>query len=169
VYAKKHNPFMLSSVIADDPKLAARVVPMSDLEGDLAANRAPEFALIAPDICHDMHGGPTCLPGGNLDRTGDALVGTLVSEIMASSAWTSHSLIVVTFDESENKREPAPNDLDIGGRVATIVITKSGPKGVKSKVLYDHYALLRTLEDGFGLAALAHAAQAKPMAEFFSP
>lgn len=169
VYGKKHDPFMLSSAIADDPKAALNVVPLDELGQDLASNRAPDFALIAPDLCHDMHGGPTCLPGGGLDRTGDAFVGKWVGDIMASSVWTDRSLIVVTFDESENRREVAPNALDIGGHVATIVITKTGPKGVQSKVLYDHYALLRTLEDGFGLARLGHAAQAKPMVEFFSP
>ena len=46
-----------------------------------------------------------------------------------------------------------------GGHIPTIVITNHGPRGVSDDTAYNHYSLLRTLEDAFGLRAhLGHAA-----------
>ena len=38
-----------------------------------------------------------------------------------------------------------------GGHIPTIVITNHGPRGVKDATPYNHYALLRTMEDAFGI------------------
>ncbi len=171
LYAKKHNPFMLYSITANNPTSAANVVPLEQLQTDLANNTAPNFAFIAPDLCHDMHGAPNCLPGARLEQTADAWLAVLVNSIMASPAWVAGSFIVITFDESENHREAAPNSTEVGGHVATIVIGHSNNLGSNhsntSNVLYNHYSLLRTLEDGFGLEPLRNAAQATPMNDLF--
>lgn len=38
-----------------------------------------------------------------------------------------------------------------GGHIATIVITNHGPRGVVDDTPYNHYSLLRTTEDAFGI------------------
>ena len=41
-------------------------------------------------------------------------------------------------------------------------------KGYRSPLPYDHYSLLRTIEDGWGLPELSNSAAATPMADLFS-
>ncbi|WP_415788217.1 alkaline phosphatase family protein [Deinococcus saxicola] len=163
-YGKKHNPFMLSSVIASDAKRRQNVVKLDALSTDLNSGRAPNFALIVPDVCHDMHGALNCLRGPGLQRTGDAFIKTWTEKIMASSAWTGNAAIIITFDESEGGDKTGG-----GGKLATVVITRTGPRGVTSAQSYNHYSLLRTLEDGWGLPPLREATTGKPMTDLFGP
>ena len=100
----------------------------------------------------------TNLPG--LIRRGDAMAGRIVDAIEASRAWRSSEnvAIVLTFDEDDGLgREGccgvtpgAPSNFG-GGHIATIVITNHGPRGVSDATPYNHYSLLRTIEDAFGI------------------
>jgi phosphatidylinositol-3-phosphatase len=54
-YAKKVNPFLYFRDVSSDPRRLARIVPFSQLERDVAARRLPEFSLVVPNLCHDMH------------------------------------------------------------------------------------------------------------------
>ena len=54
-YAKKHDPFAYDDAIARDPSRCRRRVPLSRLDGDVRRDRLPDFAFIAPDLCHDTH------------------------------------------------------------------------------------------------------------------
>ncbi|MEO7909747.1 MAG: alkaline phosphatase family protein, partial [Roseiflexaceae bacterium] len=58
-----------------------------------------------------------------------------------------------------------------GGQVATLVISPLSKPGYKSPVAYDHYSLLRTIEEAWGLPKLGDAACdcAPPMDDFFVP
>ncbi len=117
-YGKKHNPFMLSAEIAASPTRRQNVVKLDALDADLKAGKVPEFALIVPDVCHDMHGALNCWRGPALQRTGDAFLKTWTERIMASSAWTGRAAIVITFDESEGGDSTGG-----GGKLATVVIS----------------------------------------------
>lgn len=161
-YGKKHNPFMLSSGVLADPAQLANVRTLAALGPDLDAGRAPNFSFIVPDVCNDMHGAPECRGRAQLDRAGDAFVDAWTRRIMASPNWKAGSAIVVTFDEGSGG-----DTLGGGGRIATIVVTPGGPRGVVSQVAYNHYSLLRTLEEGFGLALLRGAKTAAPMTDLF--
>ena len=72
-------------------------------------------------------------------------------------AWarTHHSLLIVTFDESESKRTD-------GNHIATVV----GQRGRAGRGTQrtDHYGLLRTLQDLYGLPPLGNSAQAMAVA-----
>lgn len=165
LYAKKHDPFMLLPAIADHPARARRVVPLQQLGADLQTGHAPSFAFIVPDLCHDMHGAPSCRDAHALDKAGDAFVDTWVHEIMASSAWSGHAAIVITWDESP---QGLASVLGLGeNHVATVVIARDGPRGARLDTRSDHYALLRTLEEAWGLPLLGKAADAASMAPLF--
>lgn len=165
LYAKKHDPFMLIPAIAGDPRRARRVVPLTQLGADLETGQAPTFAFIVPDLCHDMHGAPSCTGTQALDRAGDAFVDTWVHRIMTSSAWSGHAAIVITFDEAP---EGLASVLGLGANhIALIVITSDGPRGVRLSSRTDHYSLLRTLEDAWGLPRLGRAQNAGSMAPLF--
>ncbi|GGQ98226.1 alkaline phosphatase family protein [Deinococcus ruber] len=161
-YGKKHNPFMLSADIAGSEARRMNVVPYEQFGSDLASGTLPNFSFLVPDLCHDMHGALNCLGRAALDRTGDAFIGTWAQKIMASSVWKPGAAIVVTFDEGGGGDKAGG-----GGRIATIVITPDGPRAKVSSVAYNHYSLLRTLEEGFGLPLLRGAKTATAMNDLF--
>jgi hypothetical protein len=188
LYAAKHTGFTNFASVHADPDLARELVGFDALTADLAAGAVPAFALIVPNQCNEMHGidspkAPAdCAKGDDgLVRRGDAVVGDLVSAIQASPIWNSgNTAVVVTWDE-DGKADRVPGSpqsccvVDAhnpgGGHIPTIVITNHGPRGLTDPTPYDHYSLLRTFEDAFGLDGhVGHAADAavRPMTPLFA-
>jgi hypothetical protein len=116
-----------------------------------------------------------------LVRSGDATIRTLIAQIQASPIWRrGNTAIVITWDEDgKADRVPgAPQSCCVvdehdpgGGHIPTIVITNHGPRGVADATPYDHYSLLRTIEDAFRLDGhLRHAGDPSvvPMTPLFT-
>ena len=175
-YAAKHSGFVNFAAVQTDPQRAAKLVSFDQLKADLASGQLPNFALIVPNQCNEMHGlsGPN-IPAdcqspnkAGLIARGDRVAADLVARLQKTKAWRSADdvAIVITFDEGAGKaREgccgvtPAAISNFGGGHIPTVVITNHGPRGVADDTPYSHYSLLRTLEDLFGLAPhLGHAA-----------
>jgi len=167
LYAKKHNPFLLFKSIQTTAR-AKSVVPLEQLYIDLKSPKAPALLYIVPNQCNDMHGAPGCVGRSSLLKKGDAYVGKLVADILASKAWTQNSALVLTFDEGdlENRRTP-PSALEAGGHILTLVISGSNAKPRTSDLPFNHYSLLRTLEEGFGLPLLGGAKSARALWPLF--
>jgi hypothetical protein len=178
LYAAKHSGFMNFWNVQHDPRRADHIVGFGQLDADLAADRLPSFALVVPNQCNEMHGlsGPNIpadCSGHNLAALigrGDKVAGDLVARLQATKAWRSREnmAIVITFDEGAGKTREgccgvtpdAPSNFG-GGHIPTIVITNHGPRGVKDATPYNHYSLLRTMEDAFGIRThLGYAAAA---------
>lgn len=191
LYAVKHNPFVYFRNIQQgtNPLLSYKQIQSFEgIEGlwaDLQQHplidnivfgqkesHVPNFSLIVPDQCGDMHGGisggtPICSTSTSAEAQlliaqGDAEVQKLVNGIKASDAWKSgRNAIILTFDENDFSNE--------ANRVVFLVETSYGPNGRVSQVAYDHYSLLRTLEAAFGLPCLNHACDStsKIMSDLF--
>jgi hypothetical protein len=178
LYALKHNGFMNFKSVQDDPGRAQKIVGFDVLAQDIATGRLPNYAHIIPNQCNDMHGlskGPD-IPADctktNLNALiarGDAAIGKVVNAIMASPLWSApaNSAIVITFDEDDHTQgaqgccayDPQSVANYGGGLIPTIVVTNHGPHGVTDPTPYNHYSLLRTTEEAFGITPyLAHAA-----------
>jgi phospholipase C len=162
LYARKHNPFVSYADVQNNPARMANVVDFSGLSADLAAGTVPDFAWISPDQCHDMHGisnaGP-CNFGQvqGLISLGDTFLKDTVAAITSSSAWTGNSVIFITWDETEFPFADVSGCCDAvpgGGHVVTLVISHSNHSAVTSGVAYNHYSLLRTIEDGWQMGCL---------------
>ena len=160
LYAVKHNPFVYFASVqsGDDPENSLKnVVGLNQLYLDLARDRVPNFAFIAPNQCHDMHGrgstevGPGCSIDANNIAQGDAAVKALVTGIKSSKMWSEGNNVIVTVWD-ENDYSSLPN------QVVTIVDTSYAPTGITSNVAYNHFSLLKTIESGFRLRHLNHAA-----------
>jgi hypothetical protein len=172
LYAVKHNPFAYFANVqagTNPNNSMANTVGFERLYADLASGHLPSYSLIAPNQCHDQHGrgpgevGPGCSTDAGTIAQGDETVKSLVAAIKASPAWThGHNAIVVVWDENDYGSEP--------NQVVTIVDTNYGVKGVNSPVKYNHFSLLKTLEAGFGLDYLNHAADkdVKLMSDLFA-
>ncbi len=166
LYAKKHNPFMLYKQIQDNPARARNVVPLEQLYSDLAKG-SPNLSFIVPDQCTDMHSAPNCHRPALLEKAADDFVGNTVGKIMKSPQWTKNSLIILTFDEDELMTKEVPSSLHQGGKILTVVISGSSKGHLESNTLFNHYSLLRGLEEGFGLPLLGNAAQATSLNALF--
>ena len=142
-YTKSVDPFLHFRDVSAAPARARRVVPLSQLRADLAQGWLPRLVVIVPDLRHDMHSGTVA--------AGDAFLRHLYRELRAAPGIRGSLRLVVTFDEGRRDQGPG------GGRVATIVAGSGVPAGVRDATPYNHYALLRSVEQLFGLPALRHA------------
>jgi hypothetical protein len=175
LYAAKHNAFINFERVRHDPEISKKIVPLGQLAVDLAAGAAPNYAHIVLNQCNDMHGlwdpGPIadCAVRRNdpgtlaaLVRRGDAAIGTIVDRIVAAPLWAKagNAAIVITWDEDGGNTEgvqgccgfePGSGANFGGGHVTTIVVTNHGPRHVVDAEPYNHYSLLRTTEEAFGI------------------
>ncbi|MGH7240083.1 MAG: alkaline phosphatase family protein [Candidatus Saccharimonadales bacterium] len=152
-YATKHVPFLYyKDIVTNYSRCSAHVVPFTQLNADLSSVKTtPNFALITPNLCDDMH---DCSVA-----TGDSWLASNVSTILNSPAFTkSQALLVITWDEG--------NATD--NHVATILAGSAVKPGYRSAQSYNTYSLLRTIESKWGLKPLtANDSQAPVMSEFF--
>jgi len=164
LYERKHNSFVSFADVQSSPARMANIVDLSQLNSDLAAGTAPDYVWISPDQCNDMHGrvGPTSDACSfshvqGLISTGDAFLSSMVSAITSSSAWTGNSAIFITWDETDFPFVDVSGCCDAvpgGGHVVTLVISHSDHAARTSNVSYNHYSMLRTIQDGWHLGCL---------------
>jgi len=175
LYASKHSGFVNFADVQTDPQRTTRLVGFDQFDRDLASGDLPNFALIIPNQCNEMHGlfGPkvphdcSAINKAGLIKRGDDEVGMLVKRIQQAPLWSANGnvAIVITFDEGSGGSKggccaTVPGSVANygGGHIPTIVVTNHGPRGVADDTPYDHYSLLRTIEDAFGISQhLAHA------------
>ncbi|MEU5532010.1 alkaline phosphatase family protein [Streptomyces sp. NPDC020362] len=129
-YARKHNPwFGFSNVPTSSAKTFAQF--------PTDYSTLPQLSFVVPNLCSDMH---DCSVS-----TGDTW---LQNNLGAYATWakTHNSLLVLTFDED--------NRLS-GNRIPTVLYGQPVTAGSSSTTTYNHYDLLRTLEDTQGLTTHA--------------
>ena len=141
-YAKKHNPAAYYTRIAR--AYAREAVPLESpsvgLLHDLRRNRLERFSLIVPNLCHDEH---DCSV-----TTGDAWLRQWMPRILQSPVYRAgRTVLFITYDEGAGQ----------DNRVYTVVVSPSTPPGRIAFEAFDHYSLLRTVEELLGLPCLAHA------------
>lgn len=140
-YAKKHVPFLYFRRVLSRPAWLRRVVPLSQLSRDLAALRLPDFALVVPDLCHDMH---DCSVA-----TGDRWLRRFLPPLLK----LANTAVFIVFDESDT-RDPRIPALALGPLVRP---------GSRFRPAMSHYGLLRTIEDGLALPRLGRSARTGPV------
>jgi phosphatidylinositol-3-phosphatase len=140
-YAKKHVPFLYFRRILERPARLRRIVPLAQISRDSATGRLPDFALVVPDLCHDMH---DCSVA-----TGDAWLKRFLPPLLKLPG----TAVFVVFDESSTA-DPGVPALALG----SLVRPHSYSRGAIS-----HYGLLRTIEEGLGLPLLGQSARASPI------
>jgi phosphatidylinositol-3-phosphatase len=134
-YAQKHNPWFGFSNVPTSSALTFDQFP-SDY-GTL-----PQVSFVTPNLCSDMH---DCSVS-----TGDTW---LQDHLGAYATWarTHNSVLIVTFDE---------DNYLAGNRIATVLYGQPVTPGSSSGASYDHYSVLRTIEDMYGTAHAGNAASA---------
>jgi hypothetical protein len=135
-YAKKHNPFYFVAAVLDHPAVCRKVVPLTQLAGD-ERRGLPRFVWITPDLCNDMH---DCSV-----ETGDRWLAQTMPALL--HALGPRGALIVTFDEGTSNERG-------GGRIATVVLGGAARPGAVDARLFDHRAILATVEDALGLGRL---------------
>jgi len=187
-YATFRNPFVYFSSIVGTPACASGDVGLDKLAGDLGSPaRTPAFSYIVPDRCHD--GNPTpCTPGATAGLLpANAFLQQVVPEILGSKAYKEAGLLVITVDQAPSSGEFAdsssccgqpsfpnlPRELGGGGSakgggtVGALLLSPYVPGKKISQEKFNHFSLLRTIEDLFSLKHLGYAGL--PAVKSFEP
>jgi acid phosphatase len=133
-YRRKHNP------VADWKELAAYNLLFSAFPQDF--EKLPTVSFVVPDQRNDMHDGSIA--------QGDAW---LKNNIEAYAQWAleHNSLLMVTWDEDNGSAD---------NRVATVFVGAMVKHGSSAQRI-NHYNILHTIEEMYGLSYLNESAQAK--------
>lgn len=144
-YVRKHNPLLSFTSIQSNPQRCANILPATGFAADLASGSLPNFSHYVPDLNNSGH------------DTGIAGAGRWVNQSLLPWVKSSRGQEItwfITFDEGHL----------FNNQVLTIVIGDQVQVGAKSADSLNHYSLLRTLEDGFGVGTLGRKdATAKPI------
>ncbi len=182
-YATFRNPIVYFQGLTESPSCASDDVGVGALGADLAnAARTPSLSYIVPDRCHDGSPGPC--PGGAPGGlpAADTFLEGIVPKILASNAYEENGLLVITTDEAPSSGEfadsssccgqprfpnlPAPTGLaaslpEGGGQVGALLLSPFVKPHAVSQEPFNHFSLLRTIEDLFALKHLGYAGGAK--------
>jgi hypothetical protein len=145
-YAKKHDPFIYYSPVADQAARCGHIVPLGMLANDERAHTLPTLIWITPNLCHDMH---DCAPS-----IGDRFLAGLVPRLLRSLG--PRGILFLTWDEGASDNGCCR--LANGGHIATIVAGPGARPRASLATPVDHYSVLQTIEDLLGLARLRGAA-----------
>lgn len=139
LYRRKHNPFMVAENVREQPNRCDKIVNASQFEHDLNSDNLPQYSYYTPNMDNDGH-------NTSLESATTWLKGFLEPKL-ANSNFTKCTLIVVTFDEAE--------DYFVRNQVYTVLLGEAaGRKGSIDSSEYNHYSLLRTVEDNWDLGTL---------------
>ncbi|MGW7380478.1 alkaline phosphatase family protein [Streptomyces sp. NPDC054794] len=129
-YAQKHNPWFGFSNVPTNTAMTMAQFPTD-------YTTLPKVSFVVPNLCSDMH---DCSVS-----TGDTWI---KNNLGAYATWAqSHnSILAVTFDE-DNKLS--------GNRIPTVLYGQHVAPGSSSSTAYNHYNVLRTVEDLAGLTTHA--------------
>jgi hypothetical protein len=143
-YAKKHAPFLYFRDVLSRRQRLRRIVPFAQLRRDIASRSLPDFSFVVPDLCHSMHDCDVA--------TGDAWLRRLLPPLLR----LRDTAVFVVFDEGSS-------DLRGGGHVPAFVAGTAVSPHSRFSAVTNHYGLLRTVEDAWGLPLLGRSADAAPI------
>jgi hypothetical protein len=142
LYARKHNPWV---DFADVPPSSN--LPFSAFPGRRDFDSLPTVSFVVPNQANDMHSGSI--------RAADEW---LRSHLRSYARWARrhNSLLVVTWDEGGGGDNHIPT-----------IVTGAGVRRGRYGQRIDHYNVLRTIEDVYGLPHAGASADAAPLAGLF--
>ena len=147
-YARKHEPAISFTDIQTDGTRCANIADFTHFDPGAA-----DFELIIPNLCNDMHDCSVSV--------GDSFLQGFVPQILNSPAWQQGGVLFIVWDEGSSSAGG-------GGQVAMIVISNQlVSSGFTSSVAHNHYSLLHTIEDAWGLGCLNNTCSANDLREFF--
>jgi hypothetical protein len=143
-YARKHSPWINFSNVPTADSVAFTKFPSSSNYASL-----PTLSFVIPNLQDDMHDGSIA--------KADTWLNTNLSAY-ATWAKTNNSLLIVTWDE---------DDYTESNQIPTIIVGQHVATGQYDETV-DHYNLLRTLEQMYGLTPTGSAAGATAITDIWN-
>lgn len=137
-YVRKHVPFLSFKNVQTNQARCAKIVNSNAFPRDVNTNHLPAFSMYIPNLLNDGHDTGAAFA----DKWLSATFGPLVS----NQNFMRDTLLIVTFDESEK--------LTPGNQIYTVFIGANVAPGTLNSTPTNHYSMLRTIEDNFGLGTL---------------
>jgi hypothetical protein len=161
-YAAKHDPFVFFQDVAGSPPAASNAFCAAHhkafTSGQALTQGSPaQYTFIAPNVCNDMHGDPSC-PSGDPITLGDNWLATNLPPLI-DYANAHAGVIFLVWDEPEGGSTVMPF-IAIGPHV------KAGYAGA---VAYTHSSLLKSVEEIFSLPVLSTVTSATDLKDLFQP
>jgi len=135
-YARKHAPWVDWQGTGTNEIPAVSNQPFTAFPSNYST--LPTVSFVIPDMDHDMHNGTD--PG--TITTGDTWLQTYLSGYI-TWANTHNSLFILTFDEDENSAST--------NQIVTVFSGQMVQPGYYSTITYNHYNILKTIEEMYGL------------------
>lgn len=134
-YYRKHNPFISFDNVRNNPKRCAHIVNAEELDKDLAAGTLPQYSYFTPNIDDDAH------------DTSIAFAGKWLHSFIYPRLpkFPPRTMFVVTWDEDDYTEE---------NHIFTAIWGDMLKPNTQDHTRYDHYSLLRTVEDNWNLGNL---------------
>lgn len=138
-YVRKHN-----SWVDFDNVPAASNLTFASFPTDYST--LPTVSFVTPNMCNDMH--DCSIATGNT---------WLKAKLDGYAQWakTHNSLLIVTFDEDSGSSV---------NQIFTVFVGEHVKIGTYAEQI-NHYTILRTIEDAYGLTAINNAASATPITD----
>ena len=136
-FLDRHVPFLTyADINTNQSRCESHVVDATELQKDLDNHALPNFSFYTPDSYNDGH------------DTGAQYADTYFGSTMVKyiSQFPAGTLVIVAFDECENSCEPNQVYMAMQG---SMVI-----KGSHSDTKYNHYSMLRLIENGLNIGNL---------------
>jgi hypothetical protein len=144
-YVRKHEPAISFTSISQDPARRANIHDLMAFDPGVGG-----FQLIVPNLCHDGHDCPL--------GTVDTFLSGFVPRILDSPGFDRSGVLFITADEGESQNA-----------VPLVAVGHDITPGTSRGDPWNHYSLLRTIEDAWGLGCLANACRATDLAALFTP
>lgn len=124
----------------------------------LNSARAPDFVWLTPNLQDDTHNGSIA--------HGDRYLKALITAVQKTSWYADGGTVIVTYDEDEGEPNPRgycthPVVIKAVGRhcIPTFIVSRKDAGVGKVSTPGDHYGMLRSIEEAYGLRLLKNAAK----------
>jgi phospholipase C len=151
-YVRKHNPWVNWQGSCENCLPAISNQPFKNFPADF--NNLPTVSFVVPNLLNDMHDG--------IDSKRISLADKWVKQNLRDYIrWTenNNSLLIITFDE---------DDYFNNNKITTIFYGEPVKQGIYGKKI-NHYSILRTIEDIYGLPYAGESAKVEPVTDCWKP
>jgi hypothetical protein len=164
-YVKWHNPFAYFTDVVNSSTQRARMVPLTQLGADTAANTLPNFSFIVPDNNHNGHNCPTSAPCTDFDvkHSADLFLQQHLPALINTPSFQKDGVLIIWWDEGSTS-----DKANGGGHIAVNLFGPHVKKAFRSGTFRLHQHLLRTITDLMGVAAPGAAASVTGMSDMFT-
>lgn len=152
-FARKHVPFLSYPNIISCPERLANIVDGSQFMIDLENNNLPNYSWYTPNLINDGHSITEQQQKNDPNDTDRQVNINNIEAFLKNflgddpiNKFPPETLIVITFDEAYPYYDPY--------EIYTLLIGDMIHAGTTRTEPYNHYSLLRSVEDNFGLGSL---------------